>query len=404
MQMFGVDQEGATPLKMGFGKNDEPCPISQFDLYYRVSILKFKEMFIKLASNPAGRILLYRLLIEIRRTKGESGAPEMSEFCINPDDRNKCRTIRFIDKSNFLQGYASYITLLNQIPSLNAYNQVFSFNGYDNVIQVSLNQMTSTSDLCNLGMGNNGEYYAVSRLLNGKTDNSVHLFHEMLHWFHFLRYTDRYVKNREGEKENTPRQYGSLVRSFYSGRVEYWTGKGFVIQPYKKDVSDEVDVEEMRTVFGSSTIVHPFFNGDDLSENLYRCFLSESGQTHAYMRCSYDFLPKEFIIKLGASFVFSLLGGIGAGILSSLPLKLSHYGEESVAIRTVAGYSYIVVGKETFKRIINQISPDIFYSVNDFRNAIDKNHQQVIETMKRIKGNNAGPLHWNLNRGEAIEQ
>lgn len=112
MQMFGysADENGqeSTPLKMGFNAQQKPNPIlatysrsaemmqkegmSEQDIEYSNKAANYIKdsfwcIFRIIAATPPGRILLYRLLIEIHRTKDGAGAAENDTY--TPTLKNK---------------------------------------------------------------------------------------------------------------------------------------------------------------------------------------------------------------------------------------------------------------------------------------------------------------------------
>jgi hypothetical protein len=134
-------------------------------------------------------------------------------------------------------------------------------------------------------------------LLNKTLDAS--LFHEMLHWFHFLRFPDRY------ERERTNAEYtlcGETLRgggNYHSLGTFYWFALAGNDSREKESWfywkgSDQIrrifpSFEEIRTILGAPSVTlfsevtgapqsifssYKYFNGDELSEN---CYLAETG-------------------------------------------------------------------------------------------------------------------------------
>jgi hypothetical protein len=138
MRMFGWKKPNDTreEIKAGFDPNGNiRQPIITFngttrELYNRVKVHAvddakhkfFWQLFRQIASNRIGRVLLYRLFIEIRRTDGNSkgGVAEMPS--IHKNERNQYRSIRvgyckkeLVSMNNdsfFLQGDSFLITIL----------------------------------------------------------------------------------------------------------------------------------------------------------------------------------------------------------------------------------------------------------------------------------------------------
>jgi hypothetical protein len=117
----------------------------------------FWNMFREIASDPVGRILLYRLLIENYRSNdgGEGCTEKPYQMDTN---RNKLRTITVL--------YAPYAWYFNHA------NSTLSFNNE--------HHSEYATKVCLVGDGR-------VRTKLGKTPMCVYLFHEMLHWFHKLQ-------------------------------------------------------------------------------------------------------------------------------------------------------------------------------------------------------------------------
>lgn len=235
---------------------------------------QFWQTFRQIAADPVGRVLLYRLLIEIRRLDrpGGDGCCGDDADVIDFDDRNNCRTItiEYSDKS------CSFSILKGIIRFFTGRIETFTF------IQEILNGVNSLTTRAE------------------QRDNSIGLFHEMLHWFHFLRNPDKLVNNLNADPENFK----------YTGRCYYGNISEICIW------GGNTNVEEIATILGSpnyslaynnlinteaflnynpglgvSQVVinghnryipnsDRFLNGDDLSENVYRTSRSQNGNSH----------------------------------------------------------------------------------------------------------------------------
>lgn len=229
----------------------------------------FWDNFRQIASNPVGRVLLYRLLIEIRRENSYIGAIETG---ISGNDnnvisqRNNCRSlvISFIDESYFSKDDE----FLGLNDSLSDPINILCINSSDQL----------TADLA---------------------DDPLHLtlFHEMLHWFMFLRNPQR--EDCEHCPGLSPSKDNYIFRAYYGDNVEdipeEWYGQD----------DDEISCSEIRTILGSpkgpghasKELPVPewqFCNGDDLSENAYRASIG------LYMRWGHtnsNFVPVKFSIS-----------------------------------------------------------------------------------------------------------
>jgi hypothetical protein len=179
---------------------------------------------------------------------------------------------------------------------------------------------------------------------------------------------------------------GRQLVEYLFGRnfAKYWTGEGVV-----NETSEKIDVEEVRTVLGSYE-GDDYCCGDRLSENLYRCSLTEQtqGGTRTYMRCSYDFLPSGPLvyIKLGASVISGLGTGLIAGgtvagfaLLKIAPdlisCMLGIVDKQPVLEPLVAAclnvgaflgsiFTGVVVGKKSGELVISAMDPRLIYDVD----------------------------------------
>ncbi|MFQ6722961.1 MAG: hypothetical protein ACLRFH_00970 [Opitutales bacterium] len=238
--------------------------------------ISFWQAFRQIAADPVGRVLLYRLLIEIRRvdsdtsTQGceEKGDRDNDEIIRDDDINKKCRSIKI---NQAIEGCC--------------------FKIGDNGAQI---------DFEDLNRGTFVFYFVKNHgtLLTKNQDRPVDvaLFHEMLHWFHYLRRLQRVLENKSGK----PDSFKYVLRCYYGNQTELCVW-GLIC-----------NVEEIATILGSpnhnnqefirlmhedafllagnpNLINNPnfimvningvpqyipyserFLNGDDLSENAYR--------------------------------------------------------------------------------------------------------------------------------------
>jgi hypothetical protein len=233
--------------------------------------------FRAIAANPVGRVLLYRLLIEIRRQDAanegcvEDGigiTPGMSGF------RGWTRRISIRREANtfeFEPIMGDGGSVIRFDPSAIAEFTCLRINA----ATIAAPPTIDTVDLQN--------------------DLDIPLFHEMLHWFQYLRHPVRFVE--EDIKGCMPVYYQYLSRCYYGNDGFNWESFAW----------GGLDHQEMRTILGAPNyntaaevdLFHPnalfpanpvgflaatntagaigylppecvFFNGDDLSENAYR--------------------------------------------------------------------------------------------------------------------------------------
>lgn len=266
----------------------------------------FKQAFWKtfkiIASNPVGRVLLYRLLIEIRRQnsrdvefmyttfkdkiKAHTGSIEYNNDIIILDglgERNNCRSIKIKEGANSFSLSRQSISFT---PSNNITTSVLKIDNNS----VKTEQNTRSAD--------------------------IGLFHEMLHWFHYLRDYERYSKDRKfdgsycylmecylgnNKLQEIFNQYNEL---FAWATIEYKEEElRTILGTPNYDDNDEFKIFS-NNVFATNTTSlsecikiragtkeeryinssGKFLNGDDLSENAYRISCFESEKTTVKMR------------------------------------------------------------------------------------------------------------------------
>jgi hypothetical protein len=144
----------------------------------------------------------------------------------------------------------------------------------------SQNPLTETTVIAEKLSGTSD--YAIRRR---ERPDSVGIFHEMLHWFHLLRHTERYrVESDMPEDLRINVQHdGDNGIKLYLGAMYLGTLRDKDLDNSEKYWCDFNDagkrcfrIEEMRTILGSCRDIDSFFiEGDDLSENLYRLCIGE---------------------------------------------------------------------------------------------------------------------------------
>lgn len=226
----------------------------------------FWDAFRHIASNPVGRVLLYRLLIEIRRedpNQHGSLEPTITGNGVNMIiQRDNCRSImiRFSDES--------YFDPNNECINLKD-------NPSDPITILCINE--------------------ADKLTTDLADDPLHvtLFHEMLHWFLFLRNPRR--EYREASPAVVPSRHNYIFRAYYGNATvpEEW-----------QDEPGTISCSEIRTILGSPVapgraganlppVEWQFCEGDDLSENAYRASWG------LYMRWGHvnsDVIPQDFAV------------------------------------------------------------------------------------------------------------
>jgi hypothetical protein len=205
----------------------------------------FIDNFKKIASSAVGRVLLYRILIEIIRTKDGAGLQTTTFDHLNPNNlalRNSNRSITLVWFKEFKHSNGLIFFSECTFP------------------QAAIGMPDST-----------GKTVEIIKQQNSKPLD-IALFHEMLHWFHSL-----IDYNRATDERNQSKQFKLSDRDI--GKY-YW---GDLLQGNPDDISSQIsrseipwynghvcDFEEMRTILGFPEGLPGYLNGDDLSENLYR--------------------------------------------------------------------------------------------------------------------------------------
>jgi hypothetical protein len=225
--------------------NNPNAQITRRDLFIRE--------FRKIASTPVGRVLLYRILIEIRRHNpgGNVGCSEDDRYLV--DDTvgrraiDRCRSIDIM-----------------HMPTFGFDDTAGAIFFYDNP-----NNIAGTTPLVFSVIGKSVANY--THIVQAPTTLDVVIFHEMIHWFHHLRNPKRYY---EEINSGDTKSFNSMLPI----HQYYWDGIaiGQTNQNYKRiwsagNFNAHLDFEEMRNLLGMPhDFVQNCLRGDDLSENLYR--------------------------------------------------------------------------------------------------------------------------------------
>lgn len=232
----------------------------------------FWDTFRQIAANPAGRVLLYRLLIEIRRINltGEHGIVDIA------------RDSGDVESGLAIGNGDNIIVIRNNCRSITiSYAGSFAFYPIEHSIKFSYTPCSLTVFSLNKAK------QLTTQLIRVPLD--VALFHEMLHWFHWLRNPQRF--RDEIAAEGTTSSCDNYIARAYLGDI---------ISSDKEWESEEpgcISCEEIRTILGSPNIIEVrageqmllpdgsgtvnnspdslkcYCNGDDLSENAYRASL-----------------------------------------------------------------------------------------------------------------------------------
>lgn len=219
----------------------------------------FYRAFRKLASTSVGRTLLYRLLIEIRRNKNGQG-------CLSKDIRDNKGT-QYSDLQQVLK---------DRDMCRNVKIEASSEGGTFDSVQGKITFRLRTNSVTIISLSEQKTYVIGTEPMQ----SDISLFHEMNHWYHFLRHTVRYTRETGGVTPQQRNQRHPILTTFSKYHLENWAQKGSVVEiEALKKVRERNDdekqimwsiIEEMRNVLGRGRNDEQFLNGDDLSENAYR--------------------------------------------------------------------------------------------------------------------------------------
>ena len=225
----------------------------------------FQKAFIKIASDPVGRVLLYRLLIEIRRFNvSQYGTYGNMEYDLsNLGEANKVNLIRrnFCRPIDVNKGKFDFVQSKRTVhfSSDNVKLNILSMNR-------SCTQVTTASE---------------------DTPADVCLFHEMIHWFQLLRNIfrtdneydyenkDHFISSCYGEDESIKTWGGAItlteIRTILGGpNYQNKTIRELMHEStfYSKDnkCNSRILVAKNQYIVKEGKYLH----GDDISENAYR--------------------------------------------------------------------------------------------------------------------------------------
>lgn len=213
----------------------------------------FLKNFKKIASNPVGRALLFRILIEVQKDNSNKKLKKISVIQYAKIGFNEEKSLLYFDE-------------INTKPC---------------VIQKQKHIFRQTT----------------YTLAEETTDNiDINIFHEMCHWFHALSNPERkqiegnYIENLDAQAKalKTTEDMKKLpIARYFWGNIDnfnayadcYWKDKFFGrdIATIEMDAQFSyhnkvglISFEEVRTILGTNSKVDNYKEGDDLCENLYR--------------------------------------------------------------------------------------------------------------------------------------
>ena len=158
-------------------------------------------------------------------------------------------------------------------------SETIAYNDYNGTICIRFDWFDTNTDFQVVGKADGNVYHIVTEGLDNDNKAFAHsdvwLFHEMLHWYHFLHDRKTYDAYSDDD-DNTLEK----ITSHDIGRIFY--GKyGSSDDGLKKnsahqwlagiDEEAKISFEEMRTILGGA-VNHVNTDGDELSENAYRIY------------------------------------------------------------------------------------------------------------------------------------
>ena len=225
--------------------------------------------------------MLYRLLIEIRRKKDIQWIPDPT-ISISPariSDRNNCRSLCVewrVDKCNAFSKDTAR----------------FGFNCEADGKRQCVGQTTEKGMAILMYCSSYNSY------------SDIGMFHELCHWYHFLRNPCRYLNERTASN-STVRLNGTDIRD--SMRIpigQYFWRHQIAVNNNRWKVSAlpwidseggwHVHFEEIRNILGVKKNISDYMEGDDLSENLYRISI---GQPIRFGHSEYAYYEDKDIIQ-----------------------------------------------------------------------------------------------------------
>lgn len=274
MKMFGViNKDGNSSnsndnyINAGWDKDGNQVRLISFPADSTKHSEDFTTAFRKIASTGVGRVLLYRILIEVRRRRftDNVGCFEQGITSINNVQvRNASRSIII----SFANGNSFKETTIKKING-----DIFSNTRPEFDKQAKINFDDSEKTTIVVGKKNQQSCF----LYPERRSVDIALFHEMCHWYHFLRNTDRLTWENAGENKLGGLLQHTIGQYFYRdldgmddpGRItvsaQSW-GRS------RGGLTDIITYEEMRNILGAPKDEH-YIEGDDLSENLYRAYV-----------------------------------------------------------------------------------------------------------------------------------
>ncbi|MDR2268472.1 MAG: hypothetical protein LBD81_03425 [Holosporaceae bacterium] len=248
----------------------------------------FWNAFRRVASNPIGRVLLYRILLEIfRPTEALDALVLHPGIIVNLPARNAAKTllIRYSRDPN---------------------NAWFDPNG----IFMFSNRLSPITLLKRIHNRRNNYEICVGEDAIANTVTTT-IFHEFLHWFHFLRCQSRMANYRIGYAANMAAPPAAPPPLFLSAHSVTHVLYGFPVPvlvpplpiatinsqlPWNNGAG-QCNYEEILTIIGrdiAAPMAAEYLVGDDLSENAYRMSVR---LPHRFGHAGFIFLEGVFVLN-----------------------------------------------------------------------------------------------------------
>ncbi len=272
------ERDNAT--QMGFKANGEPTHIIRVNTGIAGTPAGFEQQFWQtfrtIAADPVGRVLLYRLLIEIRR--------------VDPDNRNQgcCG-------ADVLLPMLFDIKVRNNVRSITIYSdKKCAFCQKNSSIKFMYDNAKTTRTLSVVSKG------LTTQLTQRTTD--IGLFHEMLHWFHLLR-----NPIKKGDNKNYDNQGFSYATRCYYGVPTTATKRFRDAFTWRKKATEPdsriINGEEIATILGSPDLrtdphAYVFYGRDLIHPNAFCTSLDAKDDTRNYDTITINggrqYIPKEY--------------------------------------------------------------------------------------------------------------
>lgn len=245
---------------------------------------EIRQIFEYIASYKIGKMLLYRILVELKRT-----LPGLSPDTTQLRNQNK------------------YIHLKKS-------KEGISYDKNKNVIKLRFDWLNTSSDFQVVRRKNRIDCEIVlERNFDEEAHPAIYLFHELLHWYHFLHDPERFSKYEDGRNSNddlVEMNNHEIGRIYYSGLDFSHSSKeqkAISASPWMNEMDRVCDYEEMLTILGVPynnpiNIGHESLrngdasNGYELSENAFRSNIG--GLPMRFGHHNFSFYENKNVVEL----------------------------------------------------------------------------------------------------------